>query len=138
MIRSSIRRYNWKDRKVLIVEDDPSSIFLLTEILQHTGITILTADEGRKALNVFKRNGDTDIVLLDLLIPQISGLEIVRRIKEIRPVPIIVQSAHTLIEERDKALAAGCDAYLSKPINTFELLGTMHRFLHKTDELPYP
>ena len=137
MVIDTIRKYKWKGKKTLIVEDDPSSTFLLTEILRHTKIEILTVADGKDAIDVFRKNKDIDIVLLDMQLPEVSGLEISRQMKEIRgEVPIVAQSAFALIEDKDRALASGCDAHLSKPINTFELLGTMHRFLHKTDKLP--
>ena len=136
MVIDSIRKYQWKGKKVLIVEDDPSSAFLLTEILQHTNIEILTVVEGRDAINTFRKNKDIDIVLLDLLLPEVNGFEVARKLKKIRSVPIIAQSAYALIEDKNRALAAGCDAHLPKPINTFELLSTMHQLLHRTDKLP--
>ena len=138
MVIDSIRKYNWKGRKVLIIEDDPASIFLLTEILQHTNITILTVKEGKDAIDTFRQNEDIDIVLLDLLLPEMTGFEIASQLKEIRNVPIIAQSAYALIEDKNRALASGCDAHLPKPLNTFELLGVMHQLLHKTDKLPSP
>ena len=136
MVIDSIRKYQWSGRKVLIIEDDPASVFLLTEILQHTNIEILTVMEGRDAVDTFRKNKDIDIVLLDLLLPEVTGFEIARQLKEIRSVPIIAQSAYALIEDKDRALSAGCDAHHSKPINTFELLDLMHQLLHKTDKLP--
>jgi two-component system cell cycle response regulator DivK len=136
MVIQSIRQYKWTGKKVLIIEDDPTSAFLLTEILQHTGIEILTVAEGRDAFDTFRKNKDIDIVLLDLLLPEVNGFELAGQMKEIRPVPIIAQSAYAMIEDRDRALAAGCDAHLPKPINTFELLGVMHRYLYGKDSLP--
>ena len=136
MVIESIQQYKWQGKKVLIIEDDPSSVFLLTEILQYTGIEILTVDEGRDAIDTFRNNLDIDIVLLDLQLPEVEGFGMARQLKKIRPVPVIAQSAYALIEDRDRALAAGCDAHLPKPINTFELLGVMHGFLHETDTLP--
>jgi CheY-like chemotaxis protein len=136
MVIDSIKKYDWKGRKVLIIEDDPASVFLLTEILQHTSIRILTVNEGRNAIDTFRQDKDIDIVLLDLLLPEVSGFEIASQLKEIRNVPIIAQSAYALIEDKNRALASGCDAHLPKPLNTFELLGVMHQLLHKTDKLP--
>ena len=136
MVIDSIRKYNWKGRKVLIIEDDPASVFLLTEILQHTNIGILTVMEGRDAIDTFRKNKDIDIVLLDLLLPEVTGFEIASQLKAIRNVPIIAQSAYALIEDKNRALAAGCNVHLPKPLNTFELLGVMHQLLHKTDKLP--
>ncbi len=69
MVIDSIRKYKWEGKKVLIIEDDPASVFLLTEILQHTGIDIITVAEGKDAIDTYRKHRDIDIVLLDLLLP---------------------------------------------------------------------
>jgi CheY-like chemotaxis protein len=137
MIVRSIKKYNWKGKKVLILEDDPAGSFLLTEILAHTNIEIQLVESGTEAVEVCKIDPDIDIVLLDLQVPGISGIEAAREIRALRKnLPIIAQSAFILTEDKDRAIEAGCTAHISKPINTFELLGTMHRLLHETDNLP--
>jgi CheY-like chemotaxis protein len=137
MITQSIKRYNWKGKKVLIVEDDPACAFLLSEILVHTQIEIQIVESGKEAAEVCRIDPDIDIVLLDMQVPDISGFEAARQIrKENKEMPMIAQSAFVLTEDKEKALEAGCNVHISKPLNTFELLGTMHQLLHKTDELP--
>lgn len=137
MITNSIRKYNWKGKKALIVEDDPAGSFLLSEILAHTQIEIQIVENGTEAVSVCRIDPDFDIVLLDMKVPGMSGYEAAKEIRKIRKdLPIIAQSAFIMTEDKDRALAAGCNAHISKPLNTFELLGTMHQLLHKTDTLP--
>jgi CheY-like chemotaxis protein len=137
MIVRSIKKYNWKGKKVLIVEDDPAGSFLLSEILAHTGIEVILVEDGQEAVNICKKEKDIDIVLLDMQVPGMSGYDAAREMrKSNKDVPIIAQSAFILAEDKDRAIEAGCNAHISKPLNTFELLGTMHKLLHKTDKLP--
>jgi CheY-like chemotaxis protein len=136
MISESIKKYNWEGRKALIVEDDPSAAFLLSEILGHTRMQVETVNTGRDAIEKCKNDPDIDVVLLDLQIPGISGFEAAAQIKQIRQdLPIIAQSAYALIEEKERAIEAGCDAHISKPINAFDLLIAINHFLD-AGELP--
>lgn len=137
MIVRSIKKYNWKGKKVLIVEDDPAGSFLLSEIMAHTGIEVILVEDGQEAVDMCTKERDIDIVLLDMQVPGMSGYDAAREIrKSNKDLPIIAQSAFILAEDKDRAIEAGCNAHISKPLNTFELLGTMHKLLHKTDKLP--
>ncbi|MFC2098649.1 response regulator [Bacteroidota bacterium] len=138
MIVKSIKKYNWKGKKVLIVEDDPAGSFLLTEILAHTKIEIHHVESSKEAVNICRKDPKIDIVLLDMQTPGgMSGYDAAKEIRKLRKkLPIIAQSAFVMTEDKDRALQAGCNVHISKPLNTFELLGTMHQLLHKTDELP--
>jgi CheY-like chemotaxis protein len=137
MIIDSIKKYNWEGKKALVVEDDPSAAFLLSEILKHTSMQVETVNSGLEAVEKCKTDPDIDVVLLDLQIPGISGFEAATQIKQIRKdLPIIAQSAYALIEEKERALEAGCDAHISKPINAFDLLSAINHFLD-TGDLPF-
>lgn len=137
MIIESIKKYKWDGKKALIVEDDPSAAFLLSEILKHTSILVEIVDSGLDAVEKCKTDLSIDIVLLDLQIPGISGFKAATLIKQERPdLPIIAQSAYAFIEEKESAIEAGCDAHISKPINTFDMLAAIHHFLDLGD-LPY-
>lgn len=137
MIVRSIKKYNWKGKKVLIVEDDPAGSFLLSEIMAHTQIEVRLVENGREAVDICKKDTDIDIVLLDMQVPGMSGYDAARAIrKSHKDLPIIAQSAFVLTEDKDRAIQAGCNAHISKPLDTFELLGTMHKLLHDTDTLP--
>jgi PAS domain S-box-containing protein len=122
--------YNWADKKVLIVDDVHESVFLLSEILKRTGIQILTAHTGIQAIEQFKHAPDIDIVLMDLQLPEMNGLEAAIYIKKVNPnVTIIMQTAfgHDGYEQRSKQ--AGCDDIMYKPINSEILMSKMNKFL---------
>jgi CheY-like chemotaxis protein len=137
MVVRSIKKYNFKGKKALIVEDDPAGLLLLAEILAHTGVEVLKAENGRDAVELCRSDPGIDIVLLDMQVPGISGFEVAVEIRKMRSeIPIIAQSAFVSGEEKARALQAGCNAHISKPLNTFQLLGTMHQLLHNTEELP--
>ncbi|MFC2115536.1 response regulator [Bacteroidota bacterium] len=137
MIVGSIKKYNWKGKKVLILEDDPTGSFLLSEILVHTKIKVHHVESGTAAVEACRTDPKIDIVLLDMQVPEMSGYDAAREIRKIRKdLPIIAQSAFIMTEDKDRAIESGCNAHISKPLNTFELLGTMHKLLYKTDSLP--
>jgi two-component system cell cycle response regulator DivK len=130
MGKDSSRQYDWKGRKVLIVEDDPAGSLLLAEILALTGIEVRQVGDGKEAVDICRQDPEIDIVLLDMQVPGISGYDAAVEIRKIRQeLPIIAQSAFVYGEEKQRALKAGCDAHISKPLNKVELLGTMNRLL---------
>ncbi len=134
MIIESIKKYKWEGKKALIVEDDPAAAFLLSEILQHTRMQVEIVSSGLEAVEKCKSDPSIDVVLLDLQIPGISGFEAATMIKQLREdLPIIAQSAYALIEEKERAIEAGCDAHISKPINAFDLLSAINHFLDAGD-----
>jgi len=132
MVIKSIQSYNWKGKTVLIVEDDPASIFFLTEILGLTGIKTIAVENGDDALAICKNNKEIDILLMDMNLPTMDGFEATSRIKKInKKIPVIAQTAYALAEDRERCIACGCDDFIAKPINTFELLGKMDALLTK-------
>ncbi len=110
-------------QKVLIVEDNPLNMRLIEMILKTNSYTLLKATDGEEALDIATRERP-DLVLMDIRLPTVSGLEVARRLKEnpaFSHIPIIALTAHAMKGDKEKAIEAGCDSYLSKPINTREL-----------------
>jgi len=110
-------------QKVLIVEDNPLNMRLIEMILKTNSYTLLKATDGEEALDIATRERP-DLVLMDIRLPKVSGLEVARRLKEnpaFSHIPIIALTAHAMKGDKEKAIEAGCDSYLSKPINTREL-----------------
>ena len=105
MVRS-IKKYNWKGKKVLIVEDDPAGSFLLSEIMAHTQIEVRVVESGKDAVEICRTDPDIDIILLDMQTPgDKTGYEVAGNIREFRKdLPIIAQSAFVLIEDKEKAI----------------------------------
>lgn len=113
--------FYWPNKTILIVEDDKATIYYYDELFKNTGAKLLFTNKGNEVLSLIQNN-KIDIVLLDIQLPDISGLELVKLIKEISSIPVIAQTAYAMSGDREKCLAAGCDDYVSKPIDSFLLL----------------
>jgi hypothetical protein len=117
---------------VLIAEDDAVSSLLLKKNLAGENINTIFAVNGVEALEMVRQNHEIDIVLMDIKMPLMNGYEATRLIKELRPdLPVIIQTAFTSKEERENAKKAGCDGYITKPINKIELHKLMLKLLHR-------
>jgi PAS domain S-box-containing protein len=124
--------YNFKGRKILIVEDDPLSALFLEEIISETGASVFMAKDGRKAIDTFLAIEDIDLVLLDIQLPEVSGYQVAREMKQLKKhIPIIAQTAYATLEDKKKCLYAGCADYLQKPIESKELLNKLFSVLNK-------
>ena len=109
--------------KILIVEDNPQNMRLMEMTLRVKNYTLLKATDGEEALDIARRERP-DLIIMDVRLPRMSGLEVTRKLREnpaFSHTPIIGVTAHAMKGDREKVLEAGCDAYLSKPINTREL-----------------
>lgn len=115
--------YDWSNRKILVAEDEFANYYLLQEMLYKTGIKVFYAENGLDAVNICKQEGDFDVILMDLKMPEMNGFEATQEIKEIyHRLPIIAQTAYTASNDRLKAYDAGCDYFLEKPIKSSKLL----------------
>lgn len=129
MVEKSQNRLNWQGKTFLIVEDDDSSSYLLTEILSDTGATILTAETSAKALKIVKKTS-IDLILLDIQLPDLDGYQTCIEIrKKHQNIAIIAQTAYGFLDDRIKALKSGCDDYISKPLDPAVLLEKMQTLL---------
>ena len=117
--------------KVLIVEDNPLNMRLIDMTLRGKGYTLLKATDGEEALDVAIRERP-ELIIMDLQLPKMSGLEVTRKLRQtpaFSHIPIIAITAYAMKGDEEKAIDAGCDAYLSKPINTHELPGVVAKML---------
>jgi len=120
-----------KEEKVLIVEDDPGISDFINLELQHEGFTTLVSNTGRKALEDFEKFNPS-LILLDIMLPEISGLEVLRRIRKTSEVPVIMVTARGDTYDRVNGLDAGADDYIPKPFEIEELLARMRAVLRRT------
>jgi PAS domain S-box-containing protein len=121
---------NWSLRKCLIVDDNKDVLIYLNRILLDTGIKMITARSGFEAIEHIKSTPDIDLVLLDMQMPEMNGIETTAEIRKIRKnLPIIAQTAFIFNDDKDIILEAGCDACLIKPIRKEHLLTVMSSFL---------
>ena len=124
---------NWSKKKCLLVDDNKDILTYLNRVLLDTGITILTARSGFEALDIIKKTDDIDVVLLDMQMPEMNGIEVTREIRKIhKDLPIIAQTAFIFEDDKDIILEAGCDACLIKPIRKDHLLTVMSGFIRPT------
>ena len=121
-------------KTVLIVDDDVRNIFALTSKLERWGLVVLRAENGRQALELLDRTPDVDLVLMDIMMPEMDGYETMRAIREreaFRSLPIVALTAKAMKEVRPKCLEAGASDYLAKPVGSEQLLSTLRVWLRR-------
>ncbi len=124
--------YNWEKNTILIVEDDYSSVFYLKEVLKDTGVKIEIADDELTAIDKCKNNTEIKLVLIDIKLPFINGLDVTVKIKKIRPdLPVIAETAFATPYDQENCLMAGCSDIITKPIDSMELLEKINKFFIK-------
>jgi CheY-like chemotaxis protein len=121
----------WDNKSVLIAEDEETNYLLLAEYLEPTGINIRRAQNGLEVLDILNTY-TPDIVLLDIKMPFMNGYDVIRVIRKSKKhLPVIAQTAYVMRGDMEKILDAGCNEYLSKPINEMELLRILEKYLNK-------
>jgi hypothetical protein len=124
-----------KDFKILAVDDDEVSLNLLTRMLKDFSGNLIPCESGKEAIELCRQNPDLDLVLIDIKMPEINGLEATREIRKFnKDVIIIAQTAYALSGDRELALSAGCNDYISKPVNKGRLLELISK--HSVDSQP--
>jgi CheY-like chemotaxis protein len=119
-------------RKVLIVDDDIRNIFALTSVLEQHQMIALPAETGRAAIETLEGTPDIDAVLMDVMMPEMDGLDTMREIREIprlHDLPIIAVTAKAMKGDREKCIEAGAWDYLAKPVDPEELLAVLRSWL---------
>lgn len=125
-----IKPIDWSSRTCLLVDDNKDVLIYLNRILLDTGVNIITARSGFEALEIIKNTHDIDVILLDMQMPEMNGIEATKEIRKIRKnLPIIAQTAYMFEDDKDIILEAGCDACLIKPIRKDHLITVMSSFV---------
>lgn len=121
---------DWKNKVMLLAEDEEVNYIFINELLQPTGVTVLWAKDGLQAVELVKNIKKIDVILMDIKMPNMNGYAATMEIRHINPdIPIIAQTAYAFSEDRQKAEAAGCDEYITKPIKSIELFQIIDRFI---------
>ncbi|MCF8366486.1 MAG: response regulator [Bacteroidales bacterium] len=122
--------HNWNGKIILVAEDVPTNYLLVQKSLRKTNAELIWAKNGRETVDLVKENKAIDIVLMDIRMPILNGLDATKEIKKIRPgLPIIAQTAYAMDGDRENSLDAGCDEYISKPINLQEFIELIAKYL---------
>ncbi len=123
-----INHEKFKGKKILIVEDDPVSTEFLKEVLTSLNMEMTNTASGEEAVRICHDDHTIDLVLMDIQLAGIDGYEATRNIKSIHPaLPVVAQTAYALQGDREKAIKAGCDEYIAKPIRISHLLEIFDR-----------
>ena len=123
-----------KNKKVLIADDDMRNIYSLTNALEEEGLQCITAENGREAVRILKEQPDIDIVLMDVMMPEMDGYEAtqeIRKMEKFGKLPIIALTAKAMKGDREKCLEAGMSDYVAKPVNIEQLLSLMRVWLYR-------
>ncbi len=125
----------FKDRRVLIVDDDVRNIYALATVLEEAGMQVVFAENGRDGIEVLRANPGIGIVLMDVMMPEMDGYETMRRIREMpeyKTLPILALTAKAMKGDREKCLAAGASDYVTKPVDPDQLLSLMRVWLYES------
>ena len=124
------RDYDFSGHTILVVEDNLISYKLIEANLSRTNLSLIHASDGREALDHFTNNPGIDLVLMDIQLPVMNGLEVTEQMVQTRPdVPVIATTANTFNDDRQACLNAGCSEYITKPISFDLLLEALHSHL---------
>ncbi|MBA3433777.1 MAG: response regulator, partial [Actinobacteria bacterium] len=121
-------------RKVLVVDDDIRNVFALTSALEANGMEVLFAETGREGIEALQQAKDVDLVLMDVMMPELDGYETTRTIRRLpgfEQLPIIALTAKAMKGDRERSIAAGASDYITKPVDTDQLLSLMRVWLYQ-------
>ncbi|MBD3563365.1 response regulator, partial [Planktothrix sp. FACHB-1355] len=121
-------------KKVLIVDDDVRNIFALTSMLERYQMQVIYAENGRDGIAVLRGTPDIDIVLMDVMMPEMDGYETMRNIRQIpqfKKLPMIALTAKAMKGDREKCIEAGASDYITKPVDTEQLLSMLRVWLYR-------
>ena len=124
--------HSLRGRKVLIIDDDVRNVFAITSILELYGLSVIHAPDGRKGIDILLASDDIDLVLLDVMMPEMDGYATtaaIRQLPRFADLPVIAVTARAMPEDRAKSIASGATDYVTKPVDTEELLTRMERCL---------
>jgi len=128
--------YSWSGKTILIVEDNETSNIYFEAALRKTKAVLIWAKNGLDAVDMVKNNNKIDLILMDINMPKLDGIEATRIIKNLNPeIAIVVQTAFILSGEERLCQEAGCDEFITKPIRLKYLLDTINRYLASPKEI---
>lgn len=127
------QEHDWTGRTILIVEDDEANYLYFKSLLKKTGAKLVWEKNGHEALKAIRENPQIDLILMDVLIPFINGIDVTREIrKQKNTVPVIIITAYTSKEIRQNSFMAGCNEFLTKPVLPNDLLKIISKYFYQS------
>jgi CheY-like chemotaxis protein len=126
------RRAGLRGRKALVIDDDPRNVFAIASTLEQHGMSVTEASSGQQGINSLLAAPDTDVVLMDIMMPGMDGYAttaVIRQMPEFARLPIIAVTARAMPGDRDKSIAAGATDYVTKPVDPEELLSRIEHWV---------
>jgi CheY-like chemotaxis protein len=123
-----------KGKKVLVVDDDVRNIFAITSVLEQHDMEVVYAENGRAALEKLAAEDGVDVVLMDIMMPEMDGYEATRRIRQLKQfqgLPVIALTAKAMKGDRDKCIQVGCSDYVTKPVDPDQLVSLLRVWLYR-------
>lgn len=124
--------HSLKGKKVLLADDDMRNVFSLSALLEEHGLEVITAGDGKEALQLLSKHADVDIVLMDIMMPEMDGYDAIRHIRRegrFAQLPVIALTAKAMAGDREKCIEAGASDYIAKPVDNNKLLSLMRVWL---------
>jgi len=126
------KQYNWENKSILVAEDEDNNIKMLSLLLKKTNVEIIHANDGIQALDLYKNNPAIDLILLDIKMPKMNGLDATQQIRRFnKKIPIIAFTAYAMPADQQKAIQVGCTDFIAKPIKKDKLLAKLDYYLNK-------
>jgi CheY-like chemotaxis protein len=125
----------YRDKKILLTDDDMRNVFAISKILEDKGMQVYKAANGQKALDLLAAEPEIDLVLMDIMMPVMDGIEAIQKIREQKQfssLPIIALTAKAMAADRENCIEAGASDYMSKPVDINQLLSLMRVWLYRT------
>jgi len=129
-----------KNKKVLVADDDVRNIFSLTKALEQQDMKVFSATDGKEAVEILNANPDINIVLMDMMMPEMDGYESIKKIREqdkYKRLPILAVTAKAMMGDREKCISAGASDYISKPVDIDQLLSLLRVWLYNSSGKQY-
>lgn len=125
--------HDWDEKTILIVEDDEANYLYFKSLLKRTGANLIWKKNGHDTLKVIHDNKEIDLILMDVLIPFVNGIEVTREIrKQKNTTPVIIITAYTSKEMREKSFIAGCNEFLTKPVLPNKLIKVISKYFYQS------
>ena len=124
----------FEGKKVLIVDDDVRNVFALASVFEARGMNVVFAENGRDGIDTLQEHPDVDLVLMDIMMPEMDGYETttaIRKMPDFKQLPIVALTAKAMKGDREKSIASGASDYITKPVDVDQLLSLMRVWLYQ-------